>query len=159
MQLDRDRFVVTFDASKLAEEDLVSTIKTAGFEARVVIDTPAESISVAEDEDLELPEFFVEALSQAKRENKPLVLDFTAEWCLPCQRMLKETFPDPLVAPLLSRCIFLKIDTDQHPEIAKKYGVTGLPDVRLLAPDGTERRRLLDFQSPRSFSEELKKLL
>lgn len=100
----------------------------------------------------ELLSFFVEGLAQARQEQKPIVLDFTADWCLPCQRMENEAFPDPAVATLLKRCIMLKVDLDEHPSLAQHFGVVGLPDIRLITPEGAEAGQLLDFQPPEKCS-------
>jgi hypothetical protein len=51
------------------------------------------------------------------------------------------------------------IDTDRYPVLAKKFGVVGLPDVRLLACDGTEKKKLLDYQDTVSFGSALRELL
>ena len=150
MDLERDEFVVRYDGSVADESDLIAASEAVGFPAQVVTDSP----EAGED-----PPFFQEALSLAQREQKPLVLDFTAEWCAPCLRMIDETFPDPMVAPLLDQCVLVKVDTDEHPGLAQKYGVVGLPDIRLLTPDGTEVRRLRDFQAPDAFAGALEDLL
>ena len=131
MDLERDEFVVNYDASRAAVADLIRTIQAEGFSA-------SRAATAQADED---PAFFREALSKARSENKPLVLDFTATWCAPCQRMIRETFPAPNVARLLDQCVFVKVDTDEHPALANKFGAIGLPDVRLLSPEGVELRR------------------
>ncbi len=136
MDLERDEFVVNYDSSQATDADLIVTVEKEGFSARVV-----STVQAAED-----PPFFREALAKARSENKPVVLDFTASWCLPCQRMLRETFPAPKVARLLEQFVFVKVDTDEHPALANKYGAVGLPDVRLLSPEGKELRRFRDFQ-------------
>jgi putative thioredoxin len=57
-----------------------------------------------------------------------VVLDFYAVWCGPCK----------LVMPLLEKLAIeynftlAKVDIDRNPEIAKKYGVEGVPDVRIV---------------------------
>ena len=149
MDLKRDEFVVAYDTSRAADADLIATIEKLGFPARVV--PTAETA--------EAPLFFRELLATARREQKPIVLDFTASWCGPCQRMLGETFPDPRVARLLEQFIFVKVDTDQHPALANKFGAVGLPDVRLLSPDGEELRRFRDFQGPDAFAAALDSVL
>ncbi len=150
MDLEHDEFVIKYDASLASEADLVAAGKEAGFPSQVVSDPlPTEAE----------PAFYREALAKATREQKPLVLDFTASWCVPCQRMHRETFPDPKVAPLLERCVLIKIDTDEHPALSQKFGVVGLPDIRLLTPDGEEIRRLRDFHAPEAFAGELETLL
>ena len=149
MDLERDEFVVNYDASLAAVADLIATIKQEGFTALV------EATNLA----LEEPAFFREALAKARRENKPIVLDFTASWCIPCQRMLRETFPHEKVAGLLERFVLIKIDTDEHPVLANKYGAVGLPDVRLLSPEADELRRYRDFQGPDAFAQSLDELL
>lgn len=148
MDLERDEFVVDYDAARTTEDKLIATSKQAGFPARVV---PTS--------ELDDPLFFREALAKARQENKPIVLDFTASWCAPCQRMLKETFPHPKVAPLLERSVFVKVDADEYPALAKRFGAVALPDVRFLSSDGKELRRLEGFQGPDAFAQALDGLL
>ncbi|REK29301.1 MAG: DUF255 domain-containing protein [Planctomycetota bacterium] len=158
MRLDRDTFVITYDVSSVGIDTLITTIKAAGFKSWLATnETPLlASTDAALGKD---PAFLTEALARAEQEGKPVVIDFHAEWCLPCKRMLKETFPDPKVASLLRRCIFLKVDTDKHPALARRFGVAGLPDIRLLTPDGSEHRQLTDFQDPTAFAAALNELI
>lgn len=149
MDLERDEFVVSYDSSASTEAVLIAVVAKQGFTARV-----ATTAQAAED-----PNFFREALAKARREDKPVVLDFSASWCVPCQRMLRETFPDERVAPLLERLVLIKVDTDEHPALANKYGAVGLPDVRLLSPTGEELRRYRDFQGPEAFARALDEVL
>ena len=152
MELERDEFVVTFDTSKIGVADLLAANEKSGFPARVVTETAELTQIEPLPDEVEEPPFFREAFARAALERKPLVLDFMATWCLPCLRMQKETFPDARVAGLLERVVFLTIDTDEYPVLAKKFGVVGLPDLRLLSFDGQEIKRFLDFQSPEAFS-------
>ena len=149
MDLERDEFVVEYDTARAAEADLIATIEKQGFKARVVPTAVA-------DQD---PQFFRDALAKARREQKPIVLDFTAAWCGPCQRMLRETFPDAKVARLLAQFIFVKIDVEKYGALANKYGAVGLPDVRLLSPEGEKLRRFRDFQEADVFAAALDSVL
>ncbi len=148
MDLKRDEFVVSYDADQLTEAKLIETTKETGFTARVIPNSEIDD-----------PLFFREALAKARRDNKPLVLDFTASWCEPCKRMIRETFPHPKVAPLLERSILVKVDTDEFPAFAKKFGAVALPDIRFLSTQLRELRKFLDFQEPDTFAPALEKLL
>jgi thiol:disulfide interchange protein len=155
MRLDRDEFAVTYDPSKVTPVKLIATVRETGYTARVVSGKGKASPGAAV---LALPRGFAlldEALAQARKENKPVVIDFFAEWCAPCQRMEKTTFKDRGVAVLLERCVFIRVDTDKHPDIAKRMAVEGLPDIRFVLPDGRVIKQLRNFQDAESFTSEL----
>jgi len=159
MRLDRDEFAITYDPAKVAPTEIIATIKETGYTARVVSGKGKTSRELAV---LSLPPGFAlldEALAQAQRERKPVVLDFYAEWCAPCMRMEKNTFKDERVKALLDRCVFVRVDTDKQPDIAKRMGVEGLPDIRFALPDGRVIKQLRSFQDAESFNSELEELL
>ncbi|GAB4147224.1 MAG: hypothetical protein Tsb009_20360 [Planctomycetaceae bacterium] len=158
MYLERDEFVVEYDRSQLSTEDLTTTVKEAGFSGRVVADSETlkklPTKPVVSDDPL-----YVTALKRAKKEGKPIVIDFSATWCAPCKKMERLTFPDSKVAPLLKKTVFLKVDTDQHEELTQAFGVVGLPDIWFLSSDGTPLSRLTDYQDAATFAKALQKIL
>jgi thiol:disulfide interchange protein len=159
MRLDRDEFVVTYDPAQVEPARLIATIKETGYTARVV---SGKGNATTEAAVLSLPRGFAlldEALALGQKEKKPVVLDFFAEWCAPCQRMEKTTFKDEKVRSLLERCIFLRIDTDRQPEISRRMNVEGLPDIRFVTPDGKVVKQLRSYQDAESFAEELGRFL
>jgi thiol:disulfide interchange protein DsbD len=159
MRLDRDEFVVTYDPAHVEPARLIATIKETGYTARVVSGNGKSAAGTAL---LSLPRGFAlldETLAQARKERKPIVLDFFAEWCAPCQRMEKTTFIDERVKTLLGRCVFLRIDTDEQPEISRRMNVEGLPDIRFVTPDGKVMKQLRSYQDAESFAEELGRFL
>lgn len=161
MKLEQDEFVVSYDAAKANEKNLLSACEKSGFPATIATGTEFSDLAAGEksNADFSPPDFYTEALEAAKRNGKPIVLDFMATWCAPCRRIASETFVEENVAKLLDRCVLLKIDTDENPEIAKHFGVSGLPDIRFLDSDGTEVKKLRGFQAAETFAPELQKLL
>jgi thioredoxin:protein disulfide reductase len=98
----------------------------------------------------------VAATQRASSEAKPLLLDFTAEWCGACKELARHTFADPTVMREASRFVAVKVDatSDDDPtvdQIKDKYGVVGLPTVILLGANGEERARITEFVPPELF--------
>jgi thiol:disulfide interchange protein DsbD len=96
------------------------------------------------------------AALRAASEDKPLLLDFTAEWCGACKELARHTFADPSVMKEASRFVAVQVDatSDDDPaidEIKDKYGVVGLPTVILLGANGQERARITEFVPPEQF--------
>jgi thioredoxin:protein disulfide reductase len=73
------------------------------------------------------------ALARARAENRPMMLDFTAEWCLACKELEQKTYTDERVRAEATRFVAVKLDaTEMTPEIEAlfaKYGILGLPAV------------------------------
>lgn len=163
MHLDRDEFEVTFDSLQIDEQKIIDSIDKTGFKATLVASKAnVNQLAGSPGTGFAMPQGFKvldDALAQAQRENKPLLIDFYAVWCLPCQRMEKETFADPRVKDVLQKVILLKIDTDKEPVLSEKFGVVGLPDFRLITSSGDEFRRLRGFQTADKFLQDLEELI
>jgi thiol:disulfide interchange protein DsbD len=83
-----------------------------------------------------------EATRIAREQGRPLVVDFMADWCLPCKEMDVQVFSHPDVVSKLGDYTLLRIDLsreDDDPSLAPikaKYQVNTLPAVRVVSPDG-----------------------
>jgi len=61
--------------------------------------------------------------------NTPVLVDFYATWCGPCQMM--SPILDQVGASLRDRVRVVKIDTDRYPTIASQYQIQALPTLVL----------------------------
>ncbi|MDX9734316.1 MAG: cytochrome c biogenesis protein CcdA [Thermoanaerobaculia bacterium] len=97
------------------------------------------------------------ALAEASAAGKPVVIDFFADWCLPCKELEKFTFTDPAVAKALDGWVLLKADLTKSasPEVAAlrtRWNVQGVPTIVFLGPDGKESLpRVVQFEKPAAF--------
>lgn len=97
---------------------------------------------------------FKTATEEAKKDNKMILVKFTATWCGPCQEMKKHAFTDNSVKAELSNVVPVEIDIDntKEKEILKKYYTAdGIPFTILLNADGTKVGETLGYTDVPSF--------
>jgi thioredoxin len=79
-----------------------------------------------------------------EKSGKPLFVDFWAEWCSPC-RVLAPTF-ERLAEKYGKNITFVKVNVDEMPDLAGKYGVRSIPTL-LLVRDGQVLEQLVGTRS------------
>jgi thiol:disulfide interchange protein DsbD len=85
-------------------------------------------------------------VANAAKRNQPVMVDFYADWCIPCKQMEREIFQDAKVISLSRRLAAVRADlTRSHPqqeEIMKRYQIRGVPTIVFINSRGEEEREL-----------------
>lgn len=71
---------------------------------------------------------YQKGMELGKKEQKNILISFTADWCMYCEKMDGETFADKDVSQYLQEhYIAIRVDADQEEKLATEYRVEGLP--------------------------------
>lgn len=81
-------------------------------------------------------------LANAAQQNKPVFLDFFAEWCVSCKVMEHEVFPDPAIEARLKTFYLIRADVTDSSELLDHYGLFGPPSLLFFDGDGAELAEL-----------------
>jgi thioredoxin:protein disulfide reductase len=98
-----------------------------------------------------------DALAAAQASGQPLLIDFMADWCLPCRELDLKVFSQPDVASAMQSFTLLRVDLtreDDEPALGlvkKKYGADTLPAIRIVSPAGIHLGRTDEVLSPARF--------
>ncbi|HRG63447.1 MAG TPA: protein-disulfide reductase DsbD [Burkholderiales bacterium] len=83
-----------------------------------------------------------QALSQAQQQNKPVLLDYYASWCVACKEMDLRTFSDPAVAKLMDKYALIRIDVSKNSteiqSLQQRYKVLAPPSIVFLDNKGIQ---------------------
>jgi len=86
----------------------------------------------------------------------PVIVEFWAEWCPPCKAIAP--ILDELATEHGDRLRVFKINADEHPELASRYGVTSVPTM-LVFSDGELQGRMIGARSRARLAEELSEFI
>ena len=100
--------------------------------------------------------FKKETIVKALAEGGLMMVDFWAEWCGPCQ-MLGPVI-ESLAEQYEGRAVIGKVNTDEEPELAMGYQVSGIPTV-IFFKDGREIDRKVGVMPPDAFVQVLEEHL
>tara|TARA_B110000196_G_scaffold211508_1_gene181399 strand:- start:270 stop:1454 length:1185 start_codon:yes stop_codon:yes gene_type:complete len=100
-------------------------------------------------------------LQQARRDGKPVMLDFYADWCVVCDEMETYTFSDPSVRDGLKQFTLLKVDVTKNNDLdkafLKHFGLFGPPAILFFNTNSAEIKshRLVGFVKAKPFLKHL----
>jgi thioredoxin:protein disulfide reductase len=93
--------------------------------------------------------------------NRPVVLDFYADWCVSCKEMERFTFTQSTVASKMSQALLLKADvtanSEAHRELLKRFKLFGPPGIVFFDAKGQELPgvRVIGYQDATRFTQSL----
>lgn len=105
-----------------------------------------------------------EAVARASEQGRPVLLGFSADWCVPCKELEERVFKDPKVLAESRKTLNLRVDlTRTSPEnerTRKRYSAHGVPTVIFIDKKGNEIKelRVQAYVSPRDFLQRMERL-
>lgn len=95
---------------------------------------------------LRLVEGYRQGYAESARQNKPMLLFFTASWCEYCHQMADEALAHPQVVRLSEQFVCVLIDADAEPDVCRQFQVAGYPTIQFLSPRGVPLERVVGKQ-------------
>jgi len=102
------------------------------------------------------------ALTEAKKDGKPVIAIYSASWCGPCQDMKHKVYPSAQVKPFHDKFVWAYLDADDESANGadmKKFGVEGIPHIEFLNASGKSVDKQVGSSSPDEFAAKLKGVL
>ena len=104
-------------------------------------------------------------LTRAIASGNPVVIDFSADWCLPCKELEHKTFNQPEVIEAARNIVPLKADLTEHGSsdvraLRQKFNIRGVPTIVFIDAAGAEQEdlRAVEFIDKGEFLERLYQL-
>lgn len=115
----------------------------------IVLSVAIYSIIPGSNLEPEWKKFSVENYETSLINNERMVVDFYADWCIPCKELDALTFSDQRVLEEFSKFTVYKVDMtkndDTNEQLRKRFNVIGMPTVLIIDSNGKEIKRLTGF--------------
>ncbi|MCZ7611690.1 MAG: protein-disulfide reductase DsbD [Ignavibacterium sp.] len=103
----------------------------------------------------EWKQFSIHGYQSSLNNNERMVIDFYADWCIPCKELDALTFSDKRVIEKFDRFTVYKVDMTKNNEtneqLRKKFNVIGMPTVLIIDAKGNETKRITGFVNADEF--------
>jgi thiol:disulfide interchange protein DsbD len=113
-------------------------------------------------EKLRFEPFNSELLASATEARKPVLIDFSADWCIPCREMEHSTFIDPSVVSEAKRFVRMKANLTAQDkkteELTSKFEIQGVPTTMLIDSAGKVTQRKVGYIGPREMLTDLRQV-
>ncbi|MDG1732269.1 MAG: protein-disulfide reductase DsbD [Thalassotalea sp.] len=139
----------------------------ANFTYNTIIGTPAVHEGQAHKEFIQVENLqeLNKEIAKANANDKTVMLDLYADWCIACKEFEKYTFPNASVQQALTNTVLIQIDltdtgSDESIEVMSHFDVFGLPSILFFDLSGQElsNNRVTGFMGAQDFSKHINKL-
>ena len=103
---------------------------------------------------------------EAKKSDIPVIINFHADWCLPCIKLDQKTFKHPDFIRTAKDFTLIQVDLTErsdpmHEALIGKYKISGVPTIIFLDRRGAERPdlRVEEYLKPQDFQYRMAKLI
>jgi thiol-disulfide isomerase/thioredoxin len=99
------------------------------------------------------------ALALAHDENKPVMIDFYADWCAWCKKLDNDTYGDKNIQLISGRFICVKINGDADKASVARFNIRGYPTIVFISPKGETLQVMPGYVDPPTLSSIMKGIL
>lgn len=94
--------------------------------------------------------------SEVLKNNKPVLVDFWAVWCGPCQ--MQGPIVEEVAKAMDGKAVVGKVNVDENPASAQKFSIMSIPTL-MIFKGGTVVKQFVGVQSKEALLSELNKLI